>query len=121
VVAQRPGGSPAWQALADTLQAPGLTLAALAARHDARTLDHAAALAQHEARLAALEAQLPALRAALQLATAEAAARSAELAAVYTTRSWRITAPLRWLTARLQGRSAPAQQPKHKHKPEDPQ
>jgi len=121
VVAQRPGGSPAWQALADTLQAPGLTLAALAARHDARTLDHAAALAQHQARLAALEAQLPALQAALQLATAEAAARSAELAAVYTSRSWRITAPLRWLTARLQGRSAPAQQPKHKHKPEGPQ
>ena len=129
VVAQRPGGSPAWQALADTLQAPGLTLAALAARHDARTLDHAAALAQHEARLAALEAQLPALQAALQLATAEAAARSAELAAVYTSRSWRITAPLRWLTARLQGRSAharpaqamPAQQLNKPQKSEDPQ
>ena len=120
VVAQRPGGSPAWQALADTLQAPGLTLAALAARHDARiealvsTLpimesgltSATAALAHHQACLAALEGQLPALQAALQRATAEAAAHRAELAAVYASRSWQITAPLRWLMVRLPGSRA---------------
>ena len=108
VLAQKPGGAAGWQGLAGSVVAPGVTLADLAHRHDqvlASLYHRAAALEARlpalEARLPALEAQVAELHAGLESARRESAGRDAELAALYRSRSWRITAPLRWLAGRL--------------------
>ena len=74
------------------------------ARRDTLLVQHQTELAQRETKLGQQQAQLAQLEAALSQHQTQLAQLEAEIVAMRSSRSWRLTAPLRRISTRIKGR-----------------